>query len=110
MNRDEIIEEATQVAHVAIAYRWATVLRALKEDDDYPELLRGVARALADAELLARPLPTRETIARTLDQTGAFCGACPYEPGDFYDNCADCRRVLDRYADAVLDLLKGQEV
>ena len=55
----------------------------------------------------ARPLPTRETVARTLDQTGAFCGACPYEPSDFYDNCADCRRVLDRYADAVLDLLKG---
>ena len=57
----------------------------------------------------ARPLPSREAVARTLDRTGAFCGACSNEPGDFYDDCADCRRVLGRYADAVIALLKGQD-
>ena len=54
--RDEIIEQAAQVVHVAIAPRWMTVCSALSEDRDYPELLRNIARALADAGLLARPM------------------------------------------------------
>ena len=93
MNRDEIIEQTAQVVHVAIAHRWMTVYSALSEDRDYPELLRDIARALADAGLLAQPLPSREEIADVILAESLFGSRTPIAA-----------------ADAVLALLKGQEV
>ena len=56
---------------------------------------RSIIRALADAGLLARPLPTREEIAR------AIYDALSGQYGDF--------RTPTDAADAVLALLKGQD-
>ena len=84
MSHDEIIEKATQV------------LSTLTTCDGQPhatELHRRQARALSDAGLLARPLPTREEIAEAMYDV--------LSP-QYFGYPADA-------ADAVLDLLKGQE-
>ena len=86
MNRDEIIEQSAQV------------LSTYTTCDGRPyatELHRRQAHALADAGLLARPLPTRDEIAMAMyevldPQYGDFC--TPHDA-----------------ADAVLELLKGKK-
>lgn len=89
MSRDETIEQA------------ARVLSTLTTCDGEPhatELHRRQAQTLADAGLLAQPFPTREQIADTIYDA--------LEVGGWYS-------VLGLYpyevANAVLDLLKGQE-
>lgn len=79
-------------------------MRCGYRDDERAE---HIAQALAAANLLARPVPGRDEIARTLDRAGAFCGECGNEPGAFFDSCPECRRWLGNYADAVLALLSG---
>lgn len=74
------------------------------------------ARALADAGLLARPLPTREQLADTIyKHAGTFtetlggpvtCRDC----GTLLDGCDFDSDLPSHQADVVLDLLKGQEV
>ena len=74
----------------------AQVLSTLTTCDGQPhatELHRKQARALADAGLLARPLPTREEIADVILAESLFGHRTPIAA-----------------ADAVLDLLKGQDV
>ena len=91
MSRDEIIEQA------------ARVLCAYTTCDGRPyatELHRRQARALADAGLLARTLPTREEIADEL--SGWPIGAGYYQTRVATDEAQDM-------ADAVLALLKGQD-
>lgn len=86
MSHDEIIEQAAQV------------LSTLTTCDGQPratELHRRQALALADAGLLARPLPTRDEIAESIYDVLSS------KYGDFnYPTDA---------ADAVLALLKGQD-
>lgn len=113
MNRDEIIEQAVQVVHVAIAHRWMTVSSALREDGDYPELLGDIARALADAGLLARPLPSREEIAMSIaarhwDRDSGEVEVWHDLTDSEKENVAENYLTWDS-ADAVLDLLKGQD-
>ena len=84
MNRDEIIEQT------------ARVLSALTTCDGQPhatELHHRQARALADAGLLARPLPSKEEIADVIQAGNLFGHHTP-----------------TAIASAVLRLLKGQEV
>ena len=100
MNRDKIIETATQVVHVAIAHRWMTVCSALREDHDYPELLRDIARALADAGMLARPVPTRDEVRRVLEhEFWPFLAHSPHNPETFWGQATD----------SVMALLKEQD-
>ena len=87
MSRDESIEQAAQVLSTSTTC------------DGQPyatELHRRQAHALADAGLLAQPMPTREEIADTIYDA--------LEVGGWYS-------VLGLYpyevANAVLDLLKG---
>ena len=105
MSHDEIIEKATQV------------LSTLTTCDGQPhatELHRRQARALSDAGLLARLLPTREEIAMAI-----AARHWDRESGDvevWHDLTRGEREaVAENYltwdsADAVLSLLKGQEV
>lgn len=75
-------------------------------DDEYTCRLCGVLDENAMREELRRlragSALDREQIIRTLDFAGAFCGVCGREPGDPLADCDDCRRCLDRYADALL--------
>ena len=83
MSHDEVIEQT------------ARVLSTLTTCDGQPhatELHHRQARALAEAGLLARPLPTREEIADVI-LAGSLFG----------------HRTPIAIADAVLALLKGQE-
>ena len=50
----------------------------------------------------------RERIAKALHEKGAWCGLCSFE-GE-WDDCADCRKTLLDYADAVLATLDLQVV
>ena len=83
MSRDEIIEQA------------ARVLSTITTCDGQPhvtELHRRQAQTLADAGLLARTLPTREEIADVILAESLFGSRTPIAA-----------------ADAVIDLLKGQD-
>ena len=93
MSRDEIIEPATKVMHAEVCCPcdpqgcdWTTTPEAR------------YARALADAGLLARPLPDREETAGTI----AGWMYTTDEPRDFAS-------LSYKVTDAVLDLLKGQD-
>jgi len=73
----------------------AQVLSTLTTCDGQPhatELHHRQAQALADAGLLARPLPDRDEIADAIRTAGD-----------------DGANTTEDYADAVLDLLKGQD-
>lgn len=95
MSHDEIIEQATQVMHAEVCCPcdpqgcdWTRTREAR------------YARALADAGLLARPLPTREeTVDALKREFWPFLAHSPANPERFWGIAAD----------AVLDLLKGQE-
>lgn len=89
----DIAEDAVLVIHQALQGRWMSVLRVLQEDDDYPAMLHHIAKALADAGLLAtaRTRPTRDDLARAI--------ASGYEPDHPTPNRHDYRA-----ADAVLAL------
>ena len=50
----------------------------------------------------------RERIAKALHEKGAWCGLCSFE-GE-WDDCADCRKTLLDYADAVLATLDLHQV
>ena len=87
MNRDEIIEKATKAMHAEVCCPcdptgcdWTHTSEAR------------YARALADAGLLARPLPSREQVADVILAESMFGSRTPIAA-----------------ADAVLALLKGQE-
>ena len=99
MSRDEIIEQATKVMHAEVCFPcdpqgcdWTHT----REEARY-------ARALADAGLLAQPLPTREEIANALRGDN-----CPDDP-DPDEYCSCDGSDFYRMADIVLDLLKGQD-
>jgi hypothetical protein len=47
--------------------------------------------------------PEREQVLAALSLAGAFCGECGFEPGE--TGCADCVRVREMYADAVMPIL-----
>ena len=91
MSHDEIIEQAAQV------------LSTLTTCDGQPhatELHHRQARALADAGLLARPLPSREEVSDRLKwEFRPFLAHSPAHPNRFWGQAAD----------AVLALLKGQD-
>lgn len=48
-------------------------------------------------------LTLRAEILAALSAAGAFCGECGFEPGE--TGCADCVRVRDLYADAVMPIV-----
>jgi hypothetical protein len=50
--------------------------------------------------------PEREQILAALSEAGAFCGECGFQPGEA--GCADCVRVREMYADAVMPILERQ--
>lgn len=81
MSRDEIIESA------------ARVLSTLTTCDGQPHatgLHYRQARALADAGLLARPLPTRDEIKKFLQlEFGSFLAHSPANPERFWGSAVD---------------------
>ena len=92
---DEILEQATKVMHAEVCCPcdpkgcdWTHTPEAR------------YARALADAGLLARPLPTREEIADELNGWLIWSG--------YYQTQVTIDAARDM-ADVVLDILKGQE-
>lgn len=91
MNYDEIIEQAAQVL---------STLTTCDGQRHATELHRRQARALADAGLLARPLPDRDEIAEELS-------GLPI--GDGYYQSRVIMAEAREMADAVLALLKGQD-
>jgi hypothetical protein len=50
--------------------------------------------------------PEREQVLAALSEAGAFCGECGFQPGE--TGCADCVRVREMYADAVMPILAQQ--
>jgi hypothetical protein len=50
-------------------------------------------------------MPEREQVLAALSTAGAFCGECGFEPGE--TGCADCVRVRELYADAVMPVIDG---
>lgn len=89
--RDDIIEQAAQV------------LSTLTTCDGQPhatELHRRQANALADAGLLARPLPDRQELADELSG---------WPIGDGYYQTSVATAEARDMADAVIALLKGQD-
>ena len=84
MKPEEIIERATKVMHAEVGRRFDPKGWAHTREARY-------AGALADAGLLARPLPSREEIADVI-LAGSLLG----------------HRTPIAIADAVLALLKGQ--
>ena len=109
MSRD-IIEQATKVMHAKVC------CPCDPEGCDWTETPEArYAWALADAGLLARPLPDREDIAATLFAHSEVLTEFPDGPV----TCMHCETVVDgtnlhtdlssHQADAVLALLKGQE-
>ena len=106
MSHDEIIEQATKVMH-------AEVCRPLDPQGWTHTREARYAWALADAGLLARPLPTRDEIAMAI-----AAHHWDRESGDvevWHDlTLGEREAVANNYltwdsADAVLALLKGQE-
>lgn len=88
------IEDTARAIHRALAPRWMSVAQALGPGQDaYEAMLADIAKALADAGLLAtaRTLPTRDDLARAI--------ASGYEPDHPTPNRHDYRA-----ADAVLAL------
>ena len=99
MNADGVIDQAAKV----LSRAWKNMYT--NESLGYQRMLAG---ALADAGLLAQPLPTRDEIARALfiesDHRNAAVMAQAWDaPGD------GGRQRWWGYADAVLELLKGQD-
>lgn len=82
--------------------RAAQVLSTLTTCDGQPyatELHRRQARALADAGMLARPVPTRDEVRRVLEhEFWPFLAHSPHNPETFWGEATD----------AVMDLMKGQ--
>lgn len=69
-------------------------------DDEYRQAMLDEALALADAGLLARPLPAREEVIDLLKWSfGPFLSQDPAHPDRFWGQSAD----------AVLELMKGQD-
>jgi hypothetical protein len=48
----------------------------------------------------------RNKIQTALQEAGAFCGECGWQPGDA--GCADCKRHWNRCADALLPLFRAE--
>lgn len=109
MSNDEIIEQAARVLCTVdhgdpdnLIGEYDELGRFTTSEVAWTEYV-AQARALAEAGLLARPLPTREEIANALH--GDNCPDDP-DPGEY---CSCDAGGYDRMGDIVLDLLKGQE-
>lgn len=95
MSHDEIIEQATKVMHAEVC------CPCDPQGCDWTHTPEArYARALADAGLLARPLPDREEVIHLLKREfWPFLAHDPAHPARFWGYPAD----------AVLALLKGQD-
>ena len=95
MNHDEIIEQATKTMHAEVC------CPCDPQGCDWTHTREArYAHALADAGLLARPLPAKDDIAEEL--TGWPIGTGYYQIQVAIDEARDM-------ADAVLALMKGQD-
>ena len=113
----DVIETAARAvaAHMwdrdtAEAPTWGALTPSEQDAVIENEQTAGIARALADAGLLARPLPTRDEIARLVWECATTpCGTCPEGGVDWVTCCIYCADGAKGTADAVLDLFSRQD-